>query len=101
MLDGPRLGPRRHFQHVIGHEIAASVGVGETALGFKAVLIPGLKGQQVVAEIKMDGNPFPLGPIQVGLDQKLIFDLFRRLRLAVGGHGVFPGFLVYYLDQES
>ena len=54
MLDRRGLAAGRHFQHVVGHEVAAAMAVGEAAAG--AVAVPGLgfQGEEVEAEVHMD-----------------------------------------------
>ena len=51
------------------------MGVGETAPGFVTVPGTGLQRQEVMAEIEMDGDALPLGPIQIGIDQEFVFEV--------------------------
>ena len=75
MLDRARLGSLGDLQHVVGHEVAPAMGMGEAAPGVITVPRAGLQRQEVVAEIEVDGNAFPFGPVEVGIDEKLVGDI--------------------------
>ena len=56
--------------HVIGHEVAAAVGMGEAAA--RAVPVPAarLEREQVEAEVEMDRDALAVRPVQIGIDQE-------------------------------
>ena len=72
MLDGPCLPARRNLEHIVGHEVAAPVRVGEAAARVVAGPVARLQRQQIVAEIQMHRHAFPMRPSQIGIEQKTL-----------------------------
>src|SRR5215471_8808246 len=75
MLLRRRLAARRKFDEKDRNPVAASLKMHKSAFAAVAEARPGLcfRRKQVNAKILVDGNTFPLRPIEVGIEQESRF----------------------------
>src|SRR4051794_38226478 len=70
MIDRPRLAAGGHFDDIVAHEVAGTMGEGEATA--RAVTVPGagLERDQVVTEIEVNWNALAARPFLVGVEQE-------------------------------
>src|SRR5205085_5273847 len=62
---------RWKIEHEYGYEVAAALEIGNGAVDAEARPGPGLDLEEIDAEILDDRNVFPLGPVDIGIEQQL------------------------------